>query len=117
MPVNIKTEEECHVGPKGSTTTTSTPTTQPGATTTTPRRPTTSTSPTSVPTSTTVGAEHQHEGGGEGKVPHASNGGGFLAFTGTDSVDLALLGAAAAVGGRALFGLVAHRDEDDEDDE
>jgi hypothetical protein len=40
-----------------------------------------------------------------------------LAFTGTDSVDLALLGAAAAVGGRALFGLVAHRDEDEEDEE
>jgi hypothetical protein len=113
VPVTIKTEEECHVGPEGSTTTS---TTQPGPTTTiSGKKASTSTTPTSAPTSTSIGGETQHEGGGG--VHGASNGGGFLAFTGTDSVDLALLGAAAAVGGRALFGLVAHRDEDDEDEE
>jgi hypothetical protein len=112
VPVKIKTEAECHVGPEGTTTTT-----QPGSPTTTPpNRSTTSTSPsTSVPTSTSV-AQQRNEGGGGG-VKGASNGGGFLAFTGTDSVDLALLGAAAAVGGRALFGLVAHRDDEDEDED
>jgi hypothetical protein len=116
IPVTIKTEAECHVGPQGSTTTS---TTQPGATTTTKpgKQPTTSTPSTSVPTSTTIGAEEEHGGGGGGKPHGASSGSGFLAFTGTDSVDLALLGAAAAVGGRALFGLVAHRDEDEEDEE
>jgi hypothetical protein len=116
VPVTIKTADECKVGPKGSTTTT-----QPGTTTTTTpgKKPatTTSTSPTSVPTSTTIGGEQVHEGGGGGEPHGVSNGGGFLAFTGTDSVDLALLGAAAAVGGRALFGLVAHRDENDEEEE
>jgi hypothetical protein len=113
VPIHIKTDAECHVGPEATTTTT-----QPGATTTTTRpgnRPTTSTSPpTSVPTSTSIAQEHNQGGGG---VQGASNGGGFLAFTGTDSVDLALLGAAAAVGGRALFGLVAHRDDEDEDED
>lgn len=113
VPITIKTEEECNVGPEGSTTTT-----QPGETTTTKpgSKPTTSTTPpTSAPTSTTIGEKNSHGGGGE--VHGASQGGGFLAFTGTDSVDLALLGAAAAVGGRALFGLVAHRDDEDEPDE
>jgi hypothetical protein len=116
VPVTIKTQAECHVGPQGSTTTT----TQPGATTTTGpgNRPTTSTSPTSVPTSTSVAEERTHEaGGGSGGGKPVSNGSGFLAFTGTDSVDLALLGAAAAVGGRALFGLVAHRDEDEDEED
>jgi hypothetical protein len=113
VPIAIKTEAECHVTPQGSTTTT----TQPGVTTTTKPGTTTSSSPsTSVPTSTSIAEENVPERGGGGGNP-VSSGGGFLAFTGTDSVDLALLGAAAAVGGRALFGLVAHRDEDDEEDE
>jgi len=113
VPLTIKTEDECNVGPENSSTTT---TTQPGVTTTTKpgSKPTTSTAPpTTAPTSTTIASKNNHEGGGG--VHSASSGGGFLAFTGTDSVDLALLGAAAAVGGRALFGLVAHRDEDDEE--
>jgi hypothetical protein len=114
VPVTIRTEAECKVGPQGSTTTT-----QPGETTTTTpaNRPTTSTSPTSVASPTSIAEERHSEGGGGGGGKPASNGGGFLAFTGTDSVDLALLGAAAAVGGRALFGLVAHRDEDEDEED
>jgi hypothetical protein len=118
VPVKIKTAQECQIPPQGSTTTTTQP---PGSTTTTRpgNRPTTTVSPsTSVPPSTSVApANTQEGGGGGGGVQGASNGGGFLAFTGTDSVDLALLGAAAAVGGRALFGLVAHRDDEDEDED
>jgi hypothetical protein len=96
-------------------------------TTTTTRRgatPTTSTSPTSSGPSTTIAAAQAHLPGTGGNTPSTpstphgtSNGSGFLAFTGTDSVDLALLGAAAAVGGRALFGLVSHHNESDEEEE
>jgi hypothetical protein len=116
IPITIKTEQECSSVVQNVTTTT-----QPGTpTTTTPgHKPTTSTSPsTTVPTPTTVAEQRTHQGGGGGgEVQGANTGSGFLAFTGTDSVDLALLGAAAAVGGRALFGLVAHRDEDDEEED
>jgi hypothetical protein len=116
VPVHIKTQQECAVAPQGSTTTT---TTAPGTTSTTTRGATSTSTPsssTSVPTPTTVGALNEGGGGGGGGGGPASSG-GFLAFTGTDSVDLALLGAAAAVGGRALFGLVAHRDDEDEDED
>jgi hypothetical protein len=111
VPITFKTQAECQVEPQGSTTTT-----QPGAPTTTAPGPTTSVSPTSVATPTSI-AEERTPAGPSGGGNTVSNGGGFLAFTGTDSVDLALLGAAAAVGGRALFGLVAHRDEDDDEED
>lgn len=106
-PINIKTQEECVVGPEGTTTTSSTPTPP-----TTGGRGTTSTTATPPTTAPPVKVEETPP-----SKPRSPGNGGLLAFTGTDSVDLALLGAAAAVGGRALFGLVAHRDDDEDDDE
>ena len=40
-----------------------------------------------------------------------------LAFTGTDAIDLALIGGAAAIGGRALYGLARREDEDEDEEE
>jgi hypothetical protein len=45
-----------------------------------------------------------------------SRGSGVLAFTGTDALDLAVLGIAAAVGGRALYALARNADDDDDDE-
>jgi len=91
-PITIKTEAECAVGSNGTTSTTA-----PGTVTTTPG----STTPV------TIGGKQ----GGGGPL-----GSGSLAFTGTDAIDLALVGGAAALGGRMLYGL-ARRSDDDEDEE
>lgn len=101
-PITIKTEAECRVENEGSTTT-STPGTL-GSTT-----------PTSTPTSTTptTNAADKQQGGGGGKPLNGNS----LAFTGTDAINLALVGGAAAIGGRALYGLARRSDEDDEDEE
>lgn len=96
-PITIKTEAECAVGPNGTTSTIA-----PGTVTTTPG----STTPGST-TPVTIGGKQ--EGGGP-------LGSGSLAFTGTDAIDLALVGGAAALGGRMLYGL-ARRSDDDEDEE
>jgi len=99
-PLHIKTRAECETGPEGSTATTLANTGTTGvAGTTTPG------------TTRTTG-----NGKGSSGTTKVSNEGSPLAFTGTDTVDLALIGAAAAVGGRALLGLVGRdRDEDDEE--
>ncbi len=106
-PITIKTEAECQVEQAGSTTTT--PTTSPPGTlgTTSPTSTSTSTTPT-----TEVGGKQQ-QGGGGGKPLGESS----LAFTGTDAIDLALIGGAAAIGGRALYGLARRSDEDADADE
>ena len=66
---------------------------------------------TSTPTTSGTGT-----GGTGGTGGGASSGGGTLAFTGTDSTRLALLGAGAAVIGRVVYGAAnAGRDEDQED--
>ena len=102
-PVNIKTVEECAIGPEGSTSTTSPPTNPTTVSTSTP----TSTVPPTTPTTTGV-----TDSGG----PPTRTGGG-LAFTGTDTTELALLGAAAAIAGRMLYGVAAGRGDDDDDDD
>jgi hypothetical protein len=95
-PLVIKTAAECAVGPQGTTTI-------PGTSTTIVTPTTIVTTPT-----TSIGPKQVV------KPP----GSGSLAFTGTDAIDLALIGGAAAIGGRALYGLARRRDdEDDEDDE
>ena len=103
VSITIKTEAECRTHEEGSTTT-STPGTL-GSTT-----------PTSTPTSTTptTKAAGEHQQGGGGGTPL---GGNSLAFTGTDAVNLALVGGAAAIGGRALYGLARRSDEDEDEDE
>ena len=95
--VNIKTEEECAVGPEGSTSTTTVPT-NPSVSTSSPS----STTPTSTPPTTPVTTA-------QNKPPTRTGSG--LAFTGTDTTELALLGAAAAVAGRMLYGIAAGRGE------
>jgi len=97
--VTIKTVEECAVGPEGTTSTT-TPTGP--VSTSTP----TSTTPTTVPATTPVTTG--------GKPPTRTGSG--LAFTGTDTTELALLGAAAAIAGRMLYGVAAGRGGDEDDD-
>jgi hypothetical protein len=105
--IEIKTEDECKTGVEGSTT--STTVGQTGSTDTTA-----ATSSTTTPTPTTAPPDNLAETP-PGKV---SRGEGSLAFTGTDAVNLALLGAGAAVGGRALLAIAGrNRDEDDEDDD
>ena len=102
--VDIKTEAECAVGPEGTTSTTTT-TTNPKVSTSTPS----STTPTTTPPTTPVTTESR-------KPTRTGSG---LAFTGTDTTELALLGAAAAVAGRMLYGIAAGRggEEDDLADE
>ena len=95
--VNIKTEEECAVGPEG---TTSTSTSLPKGSTSVPASTTPPTTPPTTPVTT------------EGRKPTRTGSG--LAFTGTDTTELALLGAAAAVAGRMLYGIAAGRGEDEE---
>ncbi len=96
--LHIKSEEECNSHSEG--------TTVPGSTALT--------TPTTTVTPVTAG----RTGGGLGP-----NGGGqqignesALAFTGTDAIDLALIGAAATVGGRLLYGLARPSDDDEEDE-
>ncbi len=98
--VDIKTEAECAVGPEGTTSTTTT--TNPKVSTSTPS----STTPTTTPPSTTPVTT-------EGRKPTRTGSG--LAFTGTDTTELALLGAAAAVAGRMLYGIAAGRGAEDDD--
>ena len=100
--ITIRSEEECRVGTKGSTTTTPS-TTHVGPRSTTPG--TTATSPITAKVSTPPGTSEVSPG-------TTTLSGGALAFTGTDAVDLALIGAAAAVGGRALYGLARRGDDD-----
>jgi hypothetical protein len=109
-PITVKTEAECRVGPEGSTTTTAPST--PGTTTTTP----TSTTPTST-TSTSTTTRSTPPVTNPGGVPVGGKplGEGSLAFEAADAVDLALIGAAAAIGGRMLYGL--SRPDDDADEE
>jgi hypothetical protein len=95
-PITVKNEAQCRVVSEGSTTTTAP--SAPGTSTTTP----TSTTPTTTSPVTSTGG---NQGGGK------TLGGASLAFTGADAVDLALVGAAAAIGGRVLYGL-ARPDED-----
>jgi hypothetical protein len=102
-PINIKDQGDCDVGPEG-TTTTLPPTSVSGTTATT--------SPTTVPTPTSV-VSSRGAGGGGGKP---NQGSGLLAFTGTDAMDLAVLGVAAAIGGRALYALARNADGEDEDE-
>ncbi len=102
--VQIKTAAQCEVGPEGSTSTTSAPG-NPSTTPTTATTSTTATTPTTTSTSAKGGPGVQHIGGE-----------GALAFTGTDAIDLALVGAAATVGGRLLYGLARPRDDDEEDE-
>jgi hypothetical protein len=101
-PITIKTEADCGVHNEGSTTTT-TPTGTVGST---------SPSSTSSTTPTTKASDKQQQEGGGGTL-----GGNSLAFTGTDAVNLALVGGAAAIGGRALYGLARRSDEDEHEDE
>jgi hypothetical protein len=100
--VTIRTEEECRVHDEGTTTTTT-----PTGGTVSPA----STTPTSTSTATTApGGSVGPSGSGNGQ------GGGTLAFTGTDAIDLTIVGAAATVGGRLLYGLARPRDDEDDDD-
>jgi hypothetical protein len=117
-PVNIKTQGECRQEPQGSTTTIS------GSPSTTISSAQSSTPGTSATpgTSSTPGTSGSPGGRGRGHGGQAIGGehlqeGNGLAFTGTDAIDLALVGAAATVGGRLLYGLARSGDEDDEEDE
>lgn len=100
-PLNIKDQGDCDTGPQGSTS----PTSVSGTTAT-------STTPTTTPTPTTRVSPINTQGGG----PPPSQGNGLLAFTGTDAADLAVLGIAAAVGGRALYALARNADDGDEEE-
>jgi hypothetical protein len=91
-PVNIKTQAECEVQNEGTTTTI--PQQHEGSTTTIP----------------------PNNPGNNGGGPRVSHGGGGLAFTGTDSLDLAVIGLTAAVAGRALYG-AAKRDREEDEEE
>jgi len=93
-PIVVRSQADCEVAPESSV--------PPSSTTTPPSSVAPTTTPAKSPTSSP-----QHE------LEHPS---GTLAFTGTDAVNLALVGAAAAVGGRALYGL-ARRDDDEADTE
>ena len=109
-PITIKTEAECRVDNEGSTTTsTAAPPAPPGTVGSTES---TTTSTSTTPT-TQVGDKQQNNGGGGG----GTLGGNALAFTGTDAISLALVGGAAAIGGRALYGLARRSDEDEDADE
>ncbi len=96
--LHIKSEEECNSHSEG--------TTVPGSTALT--TPTTTVTPV---TAGRVGGGLGPNGGGSQQIGNES----ALAFTGTDAIDLALIGAAATVGGRLLYGLA--RPRDDEEDE
>jgi hypothetical protein len=101
-PITIKNEAQCRVEGEGSTTTTA-----PG----TPDTTTGTTAPGSTTPVTRAGGKQGGGGGGGGGGTPLGE--GSLAFTGTDAVDLALIGTAAAIGGRALYGLA--RSSDDEE--
>jgi hypothetical protein len=116
--VHIKTEAECRQGPQGSTTVPGSPsTTISGATQSS--TPGTSAMPGTSATSGTSGTPGS-PGQGHGSQAiggeHIQEGNG-LAFTGTDAIDLALIGAAATVGGRLLYGLARSGDDEEEVDE
>jgi len=94
-PVNIKDQGNCAPPPTGV------------GSTVPPGTPTTG-GPTSVAGSTVP--QGTSTGG-----PRPTGQGEDLPFTGTDSTDLALIGAAAAVLGRALYGLAGRRRDEDEE--
>jgi hypothetical protein len=103
-PITVRNDPHCQVENEGSTTTTSLQTQ--GTVETSPSSTTpTSTPPTSTPPATV--------GRNPGEKPLGEN---SLAFTGADAVDLALIGAAAAIGGRVLYGLARPDDDDDEEE-
>jgi hypothetical protein len=111
VALHIRTFEECQENPQGTTTTsTASTTTEPGPSSSTTVSPTTAAATSTVPPAPIV----QSAGGGGGP---ASRGSGFLAFTGTDALDLALLGIAAAIGGRALYALARNADGEDDEEE
>jgi hypothetical protein len=95
-PVNIKEQGNCAPPPTGV------------GSTVPPGTPTTG-GPTSVAGSTVP--QGTSTGG-----PRPTGQGEDLPFTGTDSTDLAVIGAAAAVLGRALYGLAGRRSEDSEEE-
>jgi hypothetical protein len=104
-PLNIKDQGDCDTNEQGSTTTAASRTSVSG---------TTATTPTSTPTPSTLVSRASTQGGGPGPPP--SQGSGLLAFTGTDAADLAVLGIAAAIGGRALYALARNADDGDEEE-
>jgi hypothetical protein len=100
-PLEVRGEDDCPPGPSGTTT--------PGSTSVS------GTTGTTAPTATTAPVTPTSRVGTSGTPSSPNQGSGLLAFTGTDALDLAVLGIAAAVGGRALYALA--RNGDDEDDE
>ena len=101
-PITIKTEAECRVDDEGSTTTSTTRDARYDLADVDVRRR----------RPPRPSASHNK------KVAAAKPlGGNSLAFTGTDAINLALVGGAAALGGRALYGLARRSDDDDEDEE
>jgi hypothetical protein len=100
--LEVRGEDDCPPGPSGTTT--------PGSTSVSGSTVTTAPTVTTVPVTPTTRVR------GSGTPSTPNQGSGLLAFTGTDALDLAVLGIAAAVGGRALYALARNGDDEDEDD-
>jgi hypothetical protein len=98
-PINIKTQGDCDDDVENEGTTS----------TVVAGQTSTSVTPTSAPVTPT--SSRVSTGGGT--TP--SQGSGSLAFTGSDAVDLAVVGIAAAVGGRALYALARNGEDDDDE--